>query len=333
MTDRICKRCVMPENFPHVSIDSDGICSICRDYKGGAEQRKLKAEYRKRFERLAKSVAGKNEYDVLMCYSGGKDSTYTLSVLRQRYGLNVLAYTLDNGFMPGRTAINIRNVVEALSADHIFFKPRFDVLKAIFREATKRSLYPAKALERAGTICTSCTALVKYSALKTAIEKDIPIVAFGWSPGQAPTTSSVLEINPVMMKEMEKIVKHPMAKIVGRGIEPYFLKQRHYDRPAAFPVFVHPLGFLDYDEKKILEYIKSFGWRRPEGVELNATNCYLNPFADEVHLRQCHFHPYLLEIASLVREGYMSRNQGLRHLPYKKNKKIVDFAKKRLGLR
>ena len=31
--------------------------------------------------------------------SGGKDSTYTLSLLRQRYNLRVLAVTFDNGFI------------------------------------------------------------------------------------------------------------------------------------------------------------------------------------------------------------------------------------------
>ncbi len=329
---KICKICIMPENFPHVSFDEKGICNFCRAYEGRQKQNRLKRQYKKRFETLINRYKAKGEYDVLMCYSGGKDSTYALSILKNIYKLKILAFTFDNGFVPERTYINIRNVVERLDVDHIFFKPRFDILKKIFVKAAKESLYPAKSLERAGTICTSCIGLVKYISLKFAIEKEIPLIAFGWSPGQAPITSSALEINPRMIRNMEKILKVPMGRIVGKDIDAYFLGERHYAKPEKFPIFVHPLALFDYNEKKILKAIRRFGWKRPPGVELNATNCYLNLFADEAHISKYKFHPYILEIANFVREGYMSRKEGLRHIPFKKNQKIVRRVKRKLGL-
>ncbi|MBU4488055.1 MAG: hypothetical protein KKI13_03180 [Candidatus Omnitrophica bacterium] len=329
---RRCRRCVLPDDFPRVRLDNEGVCNVCRSYKGKRDSSRLRREYKKKFESLARQYSGRNEYDILMCYSGGKDSTYTLSLLKDVYKLRILAFTFDNGFMPERTAVNIRNVVEKLGVDHIFFKPNFDILKKIFREAAKRALYPPKAIERASTICTSCMGLVKYLSLKTAIEKEIPLIAFGWSPGQAPVTSSVLKINPVMIKSMEKVIKEPLFRIIGRDIGAYFLNERHYARAEKFPIFIHPLAFHGYNEKKILEKIKKLGWEMPHGVELNATNCYLNPFADEVHIAKYHFHPYALEIAALVREGCMTREEGLKHMPVRKNQKIVKLAKKRLGL-
>lgn len=327
---RICKRCVLPENFPHVTFDEEGVCSLCRSYKGRKESGRLKKEYRSRFERLIKKFRGKNEYDILVCYSGGKDSTYTLMTLKERYNLKILAFTFDNGFIPDRTYVNIRNVVEKLDVDHILFKPRFGTLKKIFRMALGKSLYPPKALERASTICTSCIGLVKYSALRFTIEKEIPMIAFGWSPGQAPVTSSILQIFPAMMKSMEKVLRGPLSKIVGKDIEPYFPDERHYSGQSRFPIFIHPLAFFDYNEKKILNTIKKLGWKMPRGVDLNATNCLLNLFADEVHIAKYGFHPYALEIAGLVREGYMKREDGLRHLPIRKNQKIIKMIKTRL---
>ena len=327
-----CKKCILPENFPHVTFDENGICNFCRAYRGQKEDRRLRKQYKKRFEILLKKQGKKNEYDILACYSGGKDSTYTLSILKNIYKLRVLAFTFDNGFLPERTYTNIRNVAEKLKVDHIFFKPRFDVLSKIFKKASKEPLYPPKALERASAICTSCIGLVKYISLKLAIEKEIPLVGFGWSPGQAPITSSILKINPLMIKSMEKIIKGPMRKIVGSGIESYFLNKRHYAKPKNFPTLVHPLAFYEYNEKKILRDIKKLGWRLPKGVELNATNCYLNSFADEAHIKKYHFHPYVMEIANLVRQGIMTREEGLRHIPFKKDKRIVNLAKRKLGL-
>lgn len=329
---KICRQCILPKNFPHVTIDEEGICNFCREYKGRKALERLKKKYRKKISALITARRDKGEYDLLMCYSGGKDSTYALELLKKRYKLRILAVSIDNGFVPPRTYINIRNVVEKLGVDHIFFKPRFDVLKRVFRASMGKCIYPSKTLERASTICTSCMAFIKYIAIKTAIEKEIPLVAFGWSPGQAPVTSSILEIEPGMLKSMESALRRPLFKVCGHEIDPYFLNERHYRLPEKFPVFIHPLALIDYNEKRILSRIKHLGWRRPYGVELNATNCYLNPFADEVHINMYNFHPYLSEIANFVREGYMTRAEGLRHIPFKKNPKIVRLAKKKLGL-
>lgn len=329
---KICKRCVLPVNFPHIMFDKEGVCSLCRGYKGKAHTEKLKKEYKARFETLIRSRSGMSEYDCLMCYSGGKDSTYALSLLKNIYKLRILAFTFDNGFIPDRTYVNIRNVVEKLGVDHIFFKPRFDIIRKIFTTALKRSLYPVKTLERASVLCTSCTGLVKYIAHKFAVEKEIPFIAFGWSPGQAPVTSSILEINPLMIRGMEGVLKGPMARIAGKAIDAYFLNERHYAKPGFFPILAHPLAFFPYNEKAIIRKINKFGWRKPNDVEMNATNCLVNPLADEAHIARYGFHPYALEIAAFVREGYMSRAEGLRHLPFKKDRKLINRLKKRLGV-
>jgi tRNA(Ile)-lysidine synthase TilS/MesJ len=106
-----------------------------------------------------------------MSYSGGKDSTYTLALLRESYDLNVLAVTLDNGFMPEQTTKNIRLMSERLGFDHILYRPRFDVLKKIFSASTLKDLFPLKTLTRASSICTSCISFVKFFTQRTAVEK------------------------------------------------------------------------------------------------------------------------------------------------------------------
>ncbi len=327
---KICKKCVIPENFPHVNFDRHGVCNLCRGFEGKEELAKLRKIHEKKFRELIAPIAGKKDYDILMCYSGGKDSTYTLEILKKRYSLNVLAYTFDNGFIPERTYVNIRNVVEKLKVDHVFFKPRFDILKKIFNLSLKGAIYAPKAIERASTVCTSCMGLVKYSSLRLAIEKDIPLIAFGWSPGQAPVTSSILKIDPAMMQSMESAIKKPLSGIVGDEIDNYFPKKTQFSDRGRFPAFVHPLGFLDYNEARILKDISRLGWKMPTGIDLNATNCLLNSLADERHIKRYHFHPYVLEIAAFVRQGVMTRAEGIKHLPSKKDPGTLKLVKKRL---
>ena len=165
-----------------------------------------------------------------------------------------------------------------------------------------------------------------------AIEKDIPLIGFGWSPGQAPVTSSILQIAPLMVQGMERIIREPLARIVGDDINTYFLNEKQYSQALEFPTFVHPLAFSGYDEKKILSHMKKLGWEKPAGLDYNATNCLLNSFADDVHIARYGLHPYLGEIATFVREGIMTRAEGLRHLPFKKNRGVVREVKRRLGV-
>lgn len=327
---KYCKKCVIPENFPRIIFNKQGVCNLCQGHKKTTLAKKK--EFRKKFEDLIVNIRGKNEYDVLMCYSGGKDSTYTLNKLAVNYKLNVLAFTLDNGFIPERTYLNIRTIAEKCSADHILFKPRFNVIKKIFKASLESSLYPPKTLERASTLCTSCTGLVKYSALKIAIEKKIPLIAFGWSPGQAPLSSSILEISPVMMRSMERVLKEPMVKAAGKSAETYFLSERHYSAVVNLPIFIHPLAFQKYDESEILRSIQKLGWEKPADVEMNATNCLINPLADIYHIKKYKFHPYVMEIANFVREGIMTREEAFKHLPVKKDPVLIKKLKKRLEI-
>ena len=88
-----------------------------------------------------------------------------------------------------------------MGIDHIIIKPRFDILKRIFCECSDHNIYSLKTIKRASTICTSCMGLVKFSALRMTIEKNIPFIAFGWSPGQAPIASSIMKNNPKNAKD------------------------------------------------------------------------------------------------------------------------------------
>ena len=129
---KICINCVLPETFPGVIFNSDGVCNHCQGFKGTGILNEQKKEYDEKFISLINVHKGKGAYDCLMCYSGGKDSTYTLDLLKNRYGLSILAVTFDNGFISPVAMENMRRVVENIGADHIIFKVRFDLLKKIF---------------------------------------------------------------------------------------------------------------------------------------------------------------------------------------------------------
>jgi tRNA(Ile)-lysidine synthase TilS/MesJ len=325
-----CSICVLPETFPGIQFNKDEVCSHCQDFKGEKNLKEKKVRYRKKFEGLIKEYKGKGTYDALLSYSGGKDSTYTLSLIKERYGLNALALTFDNGFLPEQTITNIRNVTDKLDIDHILIKPHFDVLKKIFKGCAQKNIYPPTTLTRASTICTACMAIVKFASLRTALEKNIPFIFFGWSPGQIPVSSSVMKNNPPIVKMMQKSLYGPLHELVGDAINPYFLEEQHFTSTYSFPYNISPLVFLDYDEKVILEKVRKLGWRRPEGIDANTTNCLLNSYANIIHKKQYGYHPYAFEMAKLVREGYSDRSTALKKLTQPEDRTTIQSVKRKL---
>jgi tRNA(Ile)-lysidine synthase TilS/MesJ len=330
---KTCNRCVLPATFPGIRFNAAGVCNLCLEPKRPVYELAKKAEYKQKFETLLQECHGSSTYDAMICYSGGKDSTYTLSILKEKYGLNVLAVTVDNGFISEKTFKNIRTVVENLGVDHIYFKPRFDVLTRIFRHCITHDIYSRKSLERASSICTSCMAIVKYSTLRFALEKDIPLVVYGWSPGQSPVTSSIIKNNPRIVKMMQKSVYDPLYRVVGSEITPYFLEDKHFEGTYLFPYYIHPLAFLGYNEAEIYKDIARFGWQQPDDTDANSTNCLLNSFANIIHKRRQGFHPYAYELSNLIRGGYLDRHIALERLNRPENPGIIAIVKERLGIK
>jgi hypothetical protein len=329
---KICLRCVLPDTFPGISFDERGLCHYCRTGRGPKELREKKREYQEKFESLLAARRGKFGYDGMMSYSGGKDSTFTMQLLKDKYGLNLLAYTFDNGFLPEETVGNIRRVTESLGSDHLFFRPDFDLLKKIFGECSKRNIYSDVTLMRASSICTSCMALVKFSLLRLAVEKRIPFLFFGWSPGQIPVASSIVKNNPPMVRAMQKALLEPLSRIAGEGIRRFFLDEEHFERETHFPFNVSPLAFLDYDSEAMAERVTALGWKRPAGLDAHSSNCLLNSFANVIHRERYGFHPYVFELAKLVREGYLERSRALEKLEKKEDPATVRLVKKKLGV-
>jgi tRNA(Ile)-lysidine synthase TilS/MesJ len=330
-TERCCTGCTLPESYPGVGLDEAALCNFCRRGPSPLHQEKRRAALRQRFERLVEEVRGTGSYDLLMAYSGGKDSTYALAHLRRAYGLEILALTVDNGFIPDTTIDNIRRVVDQLGVDHVILRPRLDLLGALFAEAERRDIFAPSTLGRASSICTACISVVKFACLRRAIEERIPMVGYGWSPGQAPLTAALRRPTAAMLRQMQDVLLEPIRQVIGRRAEGWFLRRHHFVDPAAIPSLVSPLALIGYDEAEIFAEIERLGWHRPEGVDANSTNCRLNALANRVHRERHGYHPYAFELAGLVRAGHLERGEALTRLREEEDPGAVLEARERLN--
>jgi tRNA(Ile)-lysidine synthase TilS/MesJ len=332
---KLCQRCILPETFPGINFDENGMCNYCRREESTvAKTPARKAEYRQRLDELIKEIKGKAPtYDAITAYSGGKDSSYTLNLLKEHYELRILAVTFDNHFVSAGSWKNIEKVTDRLQIDHISFRPPWSTVQSVFARTAQEDIFPAPTLLRASAICTACIGLVKSLVLKTALEMSIPLVAFGWSPGQAPIQSAIMKTNPAMIRQNQSVLKRAFPSEISQEMDHYFIPDTYYEiYNQRFPHNIHPLAFFDYDEEQIKLQLDDLGWQAPTDTDSNSTNCLLNAFANQCHLQRHGFHPYVWEIANMVRQEVMTRAQGIQKIYSEQDQRMVAYAKERLEL-
>jgi hypothetical protein len=176
--------------------------------------------------------------------------------------------------------------------------------------------------------------LVKFITLRIAVEKKIPLIAYGWSPGQAPLQSAIMKNHPSFIRKSQDLFLQPLLKAIGPEVRAYFLDEYHFDenRNGNFPYNINPLAFLRYDEKEIYKRIKELGWQSPRDTDPNSTNCLLNAFANQVHIQKHQYNPYAMEMAELVREGILSIEEVLNRTSAEPDQTIIETVKTKLGI-
>ena len=109
-----CKKCILPETFPYIDFDPNGICNFCSNYQQiGYKGQPAVEEFVSRFKR------DDGKHDCLMPFSGGRDSSYALHFVKKELGLNPLAFSYDWGMITDLARRNQARMCGKLGVEHI----------------------------------------------------------------------------------------------------------------------------------------------------------------------------------------------------------------------
>ena len=170
-----CVRCGLPSNYPDADFDDDGVCSDCRTYDLYRDQ--VQAYFRtpddlRTLFAGVKTVQADKSYDCMVMLSGGKDSTYMLYQIVQKYGMRPLVFTLDNGYISEEALDNARRICADLDVDlHIATTPH---MNAIF----------ADSLRRHSNVCEGCFKTIYILSMNLAKRLGINTIITGLARGQ-----------------------------------------------------------------------------------------------------------------------------------------------------
>ena len=112
---RRCNVCILPETFPGIHFNEDGVCSICLDFE--------LPEY-SGLDSLAEDLQNEltESGEVLVCLSGGRDSSYILHLVHH-LGFKPIAYTYDWGMVTTAARENMSQMCGDLGVEHIVVSP------------------------------------------------------------------------------------------------------------------------------------------------------------------------------------------------------------------
>jgi hypothetical protein len=331
-TVKHCTKCILSEKFPRIKFDENGVCNFCNNELLYITENDQIETSRVEVEKLFTDKIGSSEYDAIVCYSGGKDSTYTLKLAVEKYNLKVLSFTLDNGFISPEAFRNIEKVVSALGIDHITYRPSYQFMKGLFRVSSIENIYNPKTLTRISSNCNSCISMVNTTALKMALEKNIPFILAGFTLGQIPSNTIYYQNNYEFFEESRKPILDQLKSHLGEGVSNYLEISKNLLRQAlTYPYNINLLCLEDITENEIIEQILPFGWIKPADVDGCSTNCRINAFNNYVHTFKFGYSPYALELSHLIRKNLLTREEALSKL-YDQPQDQIDFVKAELEI-
>jgi len=326
----ICQSCVLPRIPPHITLDSEGVCNICREHQR-LESTPIYLE--SDFIRILDKKRGKHRYDCLVMCSGGKDSTAALYFMKERYKCNPLAFTFDHGFEQRDSLANVRRAVDKLGVDYVFFKTTYmkDMFKELIRSKSK------------AVICHPCSIWYMDLAYKMAKRFDAPFIIAGWTKGQSRKqevlSSCGCNVHDAEYKAMaaetqrfldEELAGMPQYKDFPRTMESMLKRARKRHKATV----LSPHWFLPYGPDDYVRIIKDkLDWDYTEvSYPRKSTNCLLNFISVHNSMRDYGYTHYHVEASKLVREGVMSRQEALENLDMAFSEELLAGILERLGL-
>jgi tRNA(Ile)-lysidine synthase TilS/MesJ len=321
-----CSVCILPETYPGIRFNSQGVCNQCVTYK----TRPLLPE--NEFYEILDRHRGKHEkYDCIVALSGGRDSSYVLWLAKRKLGLRVLACFVDNGYAPDQTRANIRNAVDALGVDLLVKK--HDHVKNCFRHSLK-SWIKKPAPGMIGLLCGGCVYGLKRALAEAAAENHIPLMLYGVGEPE-PATSFAEKL--LMKNSEDKLNQFALAAGFASNLfaNPSYLMNRRAAatyfkefafrwsprlrglmlRNVAYPEFrlLEPFYYLGWDEREISSVIeRELGWRKIAYVGSTwRSDCEIATLKNYLYTSTLGFSKVDEFMSTMIRAGMITREAAL----------------------
>ena len=114
-----CSQCVLPETFPFIYFDDQGVCNYCHNYQSRYKDMDPVGAKNKFIASLEKYRRSGGTPDALVAFSGGRDSSYGLHLIKREFGLTPITFTYDWGMVTDLARRNVARICGQLGIQNI----------------------------------------------------------------------------------------------------------------------------------------------------------------------------------------------------------------------
>lgn len=124
---------------------------------------------RKMLEDVIERYRGQSDYDCIVPFSGGKDSTFTLYYLVKEFRVKPLVVRFNHGFMRPNHEQNVNRTLRKLGVDFLNFTPNWNIVKRLMLESFVRKT----------DFCWHCHTGIYSYPLQIALKFKVPLILWG----------------------------------------------------------------------------------------------------------------------------------------------------------
>jgi len=328
-----CTKCVLPETFPGISYNEEGICNYCLEWKPVSVLGELK------LNSILDSVKNKGDrYDILVPFSGGRDSTFVLYELVKKYSMRVLAITVDSGFLTKEGYDNISRVSDCLNVDHVWLKDENKIKISKKNCITKfHGWLKNPSINTIVPVLNSGDKTMNLQMYKYAHQHHIPLMTGGniignsvfehehWKTGYLGvfpdnrgiySTTDKIKLSFLFWKEYlsnSDNLKIPILTEYSKGAAVYFFES------VLKPSDVDNFGFFDYihwKEEEILTTIRhKANWKGADDTETTwRIDDAAYPLINYIYWKLVGFTEHDEMYSKMIRDNQITRKEALNRL-------------------
>ena len=311
---KVCKNCLMPSSRPRVTFDNLGVCNACNYLK---KKEAINWEEReKEFLEICDKHRSKNgEYDCIVPWSGGKDSSSIAHKLKFVHNMNPLLVTFSP-LLPSEIGNENREILIKKGFDNVYFRPNQKISKYL----SKRFF-----LER-GNPKVHWDAGINALPIKVALEKNIKLIFYA-EHGESEYGGKIIKDNSDKIRDLEEVLENQIGDdpsnwvddtVSYNDLNPYRYPEENVLKKSKINAYYFAY-FFKWDVYKNYKYVKeNFGFKearsRISGTFQNydSMDDLIDPLYYYMQYIKFGFGRALRDASRLVQNKHMSREEALK---------------------